>query len=740
MTRPHSAPRRPARARRATPSFVAAAPKVAPLAALLAGLLSGQALAQTAAQPGSTEADAAVLPVVRVKVSTKVDSTEGTGSYTSGASQSATGLSLSLRDTPQSVTMITRERMQDQAMASVSDAILYTTGLSLKATDRGRVGLSSRGFDITNFQFDGVPVTTSNIGGEISSMVIYDRIEVVRGATGLLAGAGNPSAAINLVRKRASSKIFTGTLEATLGSDQHRGLSADLSTPLTEDGRVRARVAVGTHRQDAHIDLENTKRNVFYGVIDADLGPQTQLRVGASSQTDKRNGVYWGGLTYWYSDGTRTDWDRSKTTATRWNQWDTTQQTAFAGLSHRLDNGWRLRADLNHYKQKEESLLLWATGFPDRVTGQGMNAQTYHYRSRPTQDQVSLSASGPFSLWGREHELLLGLSHSRARAGWDSAKPSPSTSMGDFSRWDGSFAKPVMEAPKVASRETTVQSGAYAAARLQLNDAAKLIVGARLSRWEKDIQGSPTILHEDVVTPYLGLVYDLSEQLSAYASYTDIFNPQDSRDRNGKYLDPLVGKSYEAGIKGEFLDRRLNASAALFRTNQDNFAVSDPGFFVPGTDSQTPAMRAARGVRAQGYELELQGELGGGWSIGAGWTQYSARDAQDQDVAREYSRRLLKLFGKHKFVQLPGLSLGAGLTWQSRPPAQSEHPVTKQQTDIGQPAYALLDLMARYELSPQLALQLNIDNLLDKKYYDSSWSGYTYGKPRQFKLTASYKF
>jgi len=719
------------------------------LSALLASawpLLAGaQPQAATSAAPAASATsapDPSQLPVVRITARSASDP----ASYTAGASQSATGLSLSLRETPQSVTIITAERIRDQAMNSIADALQSTTGVSFKETDRGRNSLSVRGFDIDSFQYDGVPVTTGNIGGETGSTVIYERVEVVRGATGLLSGAGSPSAAINLVRKRADSKVLTGSVEATVGSWQQRGLTVDLSTPLTQDGRVRARVVANAEQQNAFIDLENTKRTVLYGVVDADLGPMTRLSVGGSDQHDRRNGVYWGGLTYWNADGTRTDWDRSKTTATRWNQWDTRQQTLFANLSHQFDNLWRVGLNLDHYKQREESMLLWITGTPDRNTGLGLDARPYHYLAAPTQDQISLTANGPFRLWGREHELSAGLSFSRARGGWDNADPiGAAAPVGNFNNWDGSYTRPAMTALYLASRDTTAQSGAYAATRLQLSDPLKLILGARLSNWKQDNDvgawtAAPfTIEHKNQFTPYAGLVFDISANLSLYASSTEIFKPQNALDRNGRYLDPLTGTSYEGGIKGEFMNGRLNASAAVFRIDQDNFAVTDTGYFVPGTT--TAAMRASKGVRSQGYELEASGELAPGWSLSAGWTQFSARDAQGADVALDHPRRLLKLFSKYAFTGgLQGLSVGGGVNWETAQLSRATNPVSGLEEQVGQSAHAVADLMLRYALSKQTSVQLNIDNLFDKAYYSSGWSGYTYGKPRGVRLSASYGF
>ncbi len=740
-------PRTSTRRRSTLAKAVAPAHPMGTLATLVALALPQWAGAQTtppapAAAASAPDADASVLPVVRVSARSASDPK----SYTAEASRSATGLTLSLRDTPQSLTVITQQRIKDEAMTSISDALQGTPGVSFKETDRGRNSLSVRGFDIDSFQYDGVPVATGNIGGETGSTAIYETVEVVRGSTGLLSGAGNPSASINLVRKRANSKVFTGSVEATLGSWQHRGLTLDLSTPLNADGSIRARVVASGQQQDAFIDLENTKRTVLYGAIDADLGPRTRLSVGASDQSDKRNGVYWGGLTYWYADGTRTDWDRSKTTATRWNQWDTRQQTVFGTLSHQFENQWRVRLDLTHYRQREESMLLWMTGTPDRTTGLGLSASPYHYLSEPTQNQASLTVSGPFRLWGREHELSAGLTYSRAKGGWDNADPiGTAAPVGNFNNWDGSYARPAMSPLYVASRDTTVQSGAYAAARLQLADPLKLILGARVSNWKQDNEAAAwtadayTVEHRNEITPYVGLVFDLSRELSLYASYTNIFKPQTARDRNGRYLDPLVGKSAEAGIKGEFLDGKLNASAAVFRIDQDNFAVEDTGFFVPGTT--TPASRASKGVRSQGYELEVSGELARGWSLSGGWTQFTARDAQRVDVALDHPRKLLKLFSKYEFQGgLQGVSLGFGVNWESAQQSTAIHPVTRLAERVGQPSRAVAEMMARYDLTPQSFVQLNVATLFDKKYYSSSWSGFTYGKPRGVTLTAGYRF
>lgn len=665
-------------------------------------------------------------------------------SYTVGASRSATGLTLALRDTPQSLSVITRERMDDQSMNTVADAVRHTTGVALTPVDRGRNTLTARGFDISTFQFDGIPVDTTNVGIETSSTAIYDRIEIIRGANGLLNGPGDPSAVVNLVRKRADGREFAGAISIETGSwDRYAG-TADLSAPITADASVRGRFVAHVERSDAFIDLERTDSQVYYGVIDVDLAERTQLSVGASYQRDERSGVLWVGFPYWYTDGSRTDFSRSKTSATRWNQWDTTEQTAFASIQHTLRNDWSIRADIGWHKQIENSKLLWASGEIDRVTGLGMEGDTFHYLSKPEEQHLGVIAGGPFTLFGRQHELTTGLTYSNLKDGWSNRDTSGPVMLPDFNNWDGSFPDRPLGPSYTLSIGETTQSAAYAAARLQLADPLKVIAGARVSNWKrenKNVQPHTRQQETGVVTPYFGVIYDITEQLSAYASYTDIFKSQNTyRDRNGTALDPVEGKNYEAGLKAELLDGGLNASAAVFEIKQDNLAVEDAGFLVPGTTEQ--AFRGARGVETKGYELEVTGAVAERWDLTVGWTHFSAKDADDEDVAKTHPRKMLRLFTKYTLAgALNGLSVGGGVDWQSEELVSATNPGTGVDEKFGQGGYALVNLMAKYAFDEHVSLQLNVDNLFDKTYrYGNFWGTFTYGEPRRVTATLDYRF
>src|SRR5690606_18863888 len=266
-------------------------------------------------------------------------------------------------------------------------------------------------------------------------LVIYDRVEIVRGATGLLNGTGNPSASINLARKHADSKVFAGWVSAEIGSWDRVGGTVDITTPLNADGSVRARLVGDTSKQASFVDLEQRGQLVLYGVVDADLTPHTRLSVGLSEQRDDRHGNAWSGLPIWHADGSRTDFDRDKTTAADWNFWDTQQSQAFATLSHQLANRWTVRATAAHRRNEHQQKVLWLYGSPDRVTGQGLDGMANNWEIVHKQNEIGLQASGPV---GQRHEVSIGVNHSKQELRYTSREQnSLLADTGNFNLWDG---------------------------------------------------------------------------------------------------------------------------------------------------------------------------------------------------------------------------------------------------------------------------------------------------------------
>lgn len=218
--------------------------------------------------------------------------TENTESYTTGAMSTATRLNLSIKETPQSVSVVTRQQMDDFKLGTLSEAMSQTTGVVVQHNDSDRVSYSSRGYSISNFQIDGMLNTFTYMKSD-SDTIIYDRIEVVRGATGLTTGAGDPSATINMVRKRPTSQwqVQTGV---SGGSYDDYYSYLDVGGPLAFDGRLRGRSVLAYRDSDSFRDKYQQQREVGYGILEADLTDDTVLAVGYDYQNKHVHGTSWG--------------------------------------------------------------------------------------------------------------------------------------------------------------------------------------------------------------------------------------------------------------------------------------------------------------------------------------------------------------------------------------------------------------------------------------------------------------
>ncbi len=697
---------------------------------------------------GEQPLSAAALDAVTVTGERVLDTTEGTGSYTTGTARTSTPLSMSPRETPQSISVVTQQRMEDQDLRTILDVVNNTTGVSVNRYETDRAQFNARGFEINSLMVDGVPTIWEQpwSSGEIfSSLAMYDRVEVVRGANGLMAGAGDPSASLNLVRKRASSPELTGSVEVSGGSWDTYGTTGDLSFALNEAGTVRARLVGEYTEGDSWIDLKSSQRETFYGTMDIDLTPDTTLWFGLSRQENDSDSPMWGGLPIWYADGTRTHWSRSKTTSAEWSKWDSTYETYFVNLDHVFANDWQMNLSYNRGERNSDSYLLYLSGNPGRNGSSPMFSFPGSYQTRTVQDDYSLRFSGPFDLLGREHELAVGYIHSEQD--FDADNRVAQTGFGgvaNFDAYDGDFPAPVWGGRTPYSYGDLTQKGLYAVTRLNATDALKVIVGARDNRYEKDSDDtpfdSPSRIDEHELTPYAGAIYDLTDTLSAYVSYTEIFLPQAERDASGQQLASIIGENYETGLKAEFFNGRLNASAAVFKIKQNGLAAST-GLPVPGGMPGEFAYEATD-VTSEGFELEVNGELAPGWNLMAGYTQFDAENADGSAASTRYPTKLVRTFTTYR---LPGvfnkLTVGGGVNWQDSIYTYATSPAGNAEK-IEQEAYALVNLMARYEVSENLTAQLNVDNLTDEEYFDmfEAYGALTYGAPRSVTASAKYRF
>jgi len=660
--------------------------------------------------------------------------------YTVPAASGATRLPLSLRETPQSVSVITRAQMDDFGMNNINDVLGRTTGINVEKIETDRTYYGARGFDITNFLTDGLGMPFANGGqeGDIDT-AIYDHIEVLRGANGLLSFTGNPSATINFVRKRPTADL-QGSVGATAGSWNNRRLDGDLSGALNASRSVRGRVVLADQQTDSYLDRYSMHKKIAAGMLEADLGPNTLLSAGITWQKNSPESPMWGALPLYNSDGTPTDYRRSTSTAADWSRWDMSNTQSYLSLAHDFANGWSVKAALNYRRLVGASELFYVYGTPDATTGLGLYSYPSQYDSTEKQYYADVYASGPFSLGGREHELVLGVNAGKSDVDQLSGYSADiGTALPPLWAWDGRYPKPAFDAYYNSAQFHVRRRSAYATARWNLADSLKLITGATLTRISSTGQnyGVPHAYEKTKATPFVGAVYDLDANYSVYASYAKLFNPQTEVDIDNRVLAPVTGDNLEAGLKGAWMDNRLNASFAVFRSRQNNYAES------VGINPAT-AQSYYRGINAisTGYEFDLAGSLTPDWEASAGITQLGIVDDQDRNVRTYVPRRVLRINTTYRLPWIPGLKVGGSLRWQDRI-VRDQLALDTQGREIytSQGSYALLGMMARYDFDRSWSATLNVDNLTNRKYIASLyWAQGCYGAPTNWQLNVSYRF
>ncbi|TCK08967.1 TonB-dependent siderophore receptor [Marinobacterium mangrovicola] len=729
------------------------------LSRLLQGTSLNYSIKGSSITVSSGNGDSASLSAITVTGVAASNLTENTGSYTTaGPTTTATKLPMTLKETPQSVSIITRARMEDQGLETIRDVLEQTPGITVQELGSERYTIYSRGYVIDTYSIDGIPTysisSTQATPQGLSDMAIYDHIEVLRGANGLMSGAGDPSGTINMVRKRPTS-VFQGSITGTTGSWDLYGSQLDLSGPLNEAGTVRGRM-VGAYRQgDSFIDYYETEKTVLYGVLEADLSDSTLLTLGVDYQEDAPRGSTGSGFPLFYDDGSRTDFSRSTSHAAKWSSDNKKTYTAFATLEQQLNEDWSFTLAANYMdldRQFSGAYAGW--GFFNEETGDGIRLYGGSGATYQTQTGLDLHLNGSFGAFGQQHDLVFGYSYSQFA---NSHEPDYGTDVEgnyvNFYTWGNNPPRPLSGFGLLYDLDTVIhQRGVYLATHLNPTDNLALILGTRSSDYDYDysleyVEGTGSNRYSQynesgVVTPYAGIVYDLTPQHSIYASYTSIFQPQSYQDESGQLLEPETGDNYEVGLKSELFDGRVNTAIALYEIKQDNLAEASGGV-VEGTT--TSAYRAVDGATTRGLDIEINGQITPRWNISASYSHSLIQDSDGERLSSVAPKNMVKLWTTYTPAYFGNkLTLGGGVNWQS----DIYFSATTWQVpgvvfEAEQDGYTVVDLMGKYQFNPNLSATVNVNNLFDEEYMSSIestfLSGY-YGEPRNLMLTMKYQF
>jgi TonB-dependent siderophore receptor len=694
------------------------------LAALLATVATAQAQTSSGATTGTPTTTA--LPEVKVTDEANSAATEGSGQYT--AREVSVGkLQQAPRETPQSLSVVTRQQLDDRNLTKVEDAIKLSTGMTVTRFDgAGNYNtFQARGFDLGSIQLDGVPIPQGNYSTLDTAM--YDRIEVLRGPAGLLQGASEPGGTVNLVRKRAPAKLAIGA-DAAVGSFGLRRGTIDVGGGLNAEGTIRARAVAVVEDKDSFVDTLFNNKRLGYGTLEWDIAPSTTVSVGAAQQR-VRAAIDQGLPTF--ADGRLADLPRGAFAGLRANRQDLETTDVFAELEHRLDGGGLVRLsarDIDRtafYRSARANSALAADGSFTMETVDG----DFHVRTR----NYDAFLATPVQVAGRTHKLLVGASHNEGKS-WDGNYAYGPSLPFNLLQPHYDLAYPDIRLPGFTSIVTRRENALYGQAQIGLTDTVKLLAGGRLS-WAEVVTRSTST---GAVTasadpgrqfvPSLALMWDFHPQYTGYASYAETFVVQSQLNAAKQLLAPRTGKQVELGVKGEFLHKRLQAHAALFRIIDENRAIADPVV--------ANAYIAGGKVRAQGFETEISGQPQPGWDIVAGYAYNDTRylqapvAQQGQVFSPVTPRHSVNLFTRYAFTSpaLRGFSVGGGMTYRSEFFAQSGA------LRINAPGYAVFNAQVGYQINDHLSLNLSVDNLLDKTYYEKV-SGISrqnfYGEPRR---------
>lgn len=708
--------------------------------------------------------------------------TEGTGSYTT--SQSSYGKGQTLKELPQTVTVITHERIQNQGLKTLDDVLVRTPGVTTQHDSTANSAFYSRGFQITNFQIDGNSPLLYNAQGygyglnaSQLDLAMFDSVEVLRGSDALYGTAGEPGGAINLVRKKPTKQFQVKALAHAGSWNNYRG-ELDVGGSIMADGRIRGRLVGVYEDREFFYDVAKSDKYLFYGIIEADITNSTLLTLGGDFM--RHDSTHWRNGLPRFSDGADLNLPRGTFFGTNDDRWLRNNNKQFIRLDQAIGTDWTLGIEASRAESKinQRDFLWW--GAIDPITFSGLASLGGHgltNNRNETQETLDAVLKGAFHLLGREHKVILGTNISRYKNDIESHSRNGSRiripNIFEFNPTDYRFNDPYF----LSSTEETIirQQGLYGSLAAKIADPLTLIVGGRLSWYKYDniwnqidpgtgaVTFTDPIKYKDsaVFTPYLGLVFNVSQQWSTYASIAETYKPQSNNRKGplpGTPLDPVTGRTYEVGIKGSLFNERLNTAFAFFSIKRNGEAVQDPVYPpTPGDLGSSCCWLDDGRVVSRGVDIEVSGEIVNGWQILAGYTfNHNENKADSGRYSTFTPKHLFKLWSSYELKGiLSGLKLGGGITAQSSNYRQGSvttfNPATglyngpSVDYEFTEPGRVLVDLFAQYRFDRHWSATLNVNNIFDKKYYDTlTWAnpngGNWYGAPRNFLMTMRYSY
>jgi TonB-dependent siderophore receptor len=660
--------------------------------------------------------------------------------------QAATKMSLSIRETPQSISVVSRELIEMRQVTDLGSAIELTAGVG--AVGKAFAGNNPRtgeGFFLRGQELDAardVRIDGFTSGGDRNNFDLapFESVEVVKGPSSMLYGQGSLGGFINLVRRKPRAEHdFDVSLQA--GSYDTYRTEVNATGALDSAESVLAQATFAYEDSGSFIDGVNSKRFVVAPSVAWLLGDRTRLDAQVTYQDDD----------FAPSLGIplRQDGDELLAPAVPRSFYFGVPATenssasalhATLTLEQQLADRWLMTLMLHHSRNR---LLGIADSYGYGIDELGNTTLYSSYVAHDNDNFAGeLRLDGRFDAFGREHHLLVGVENNKQDFDFWGGGGYPY--IGTANIYDGSLENAVTipghsNEQNYEGRDTGSNQGAYVQLLVGLSESTRLLLGGRYdqSKVRSSFNDDPTGTDKNAFTKRIGLTQDIGANLTAYAVYAESFNPVIAHAEGDVALDPETGSGYEAGLKGEWLEGRFGASAALFRQELDNRPIPDPDNFPNESWQVSGGLQ-----RTDGLELEATGTPLPGWTIqaAASWLDAGYIDREDENFGRTPGgtiKRQLALFSEYELQAGPLRGLAFGLTALS----VGDRIVLADQNYFIE-GYERFDLHLAYNGLPNWKLSLLVRNVTDETYVERPNSAYLYGHfygaPRAVMLRADY--
>ncbi|WP_248747298.1 TonB-dependent siderophore receptor [Pseudomonas sp. MWU12-2037] len=654
--------------------------------------------------------------------------------YRATRSASATRTDTSIHETPQSISVVSKEAVEDLGATRLQDALDYAGGVG-RANNFGGQGLTTftvRGFTTGEFYRNGFPINRGYPNMPDANTI--ERLEVLRGPATMLYGRGDPGGTFNVVSKQPLAER-TVTLGSQLNDQGMKRGTLDASGPLDEEGRLAYRLNLVGEGGDTFRDHVETERYGIAPVLTWQATDATKLIFEGDFM--RNNAPLDRGVTRYARQigiASRDSFFGEKDVGKLHND----NNMAQLRFEHMLNDDWTLGGGFQWLDGSLKGNAIEANGIAadGRTLGRNFNYRKLEWTDKDTQ----LNLTGHFDIGGLQHTLLTGIEYEE----YD-YKSVIKRSSGAVDAYPIDIFDPVYGQPRPALTRTPTHDkenlktyAAFVQDQVALTDKLKVLAGARFERFEHDYEtyvpgGKNWQASDNAVTPRIGLTYDLTETLAVYADTARSFKPNTGASRLGGGFAPEKGTSHEMGIKWEALDRQLSVDAAIYQIEKRNVLTTDP---VDSTFSV-----AAGEVRSRGFDVNVAGNITPEWRLIGSYAYVDAVVTKD-NVLRSGTRLLnipknsFSLLNMYEFQDgtLKGLGLGTGLKYVDARAGQTAN------TAFSMGSYTVVDLLSFYKINDQVRLNLDVKNLFDRDYEEGAFGNvYAYpGAPRTVQVGISY--